>query len=218
MFSTISSRVTKRWASTSATMTIDANTVAAFAATASALFAGAQIRLSRRESKTRSTFEHLREIEKRVQAVRHRVLGELCTRTVEAFNRKCELDDDCRAYLALLDSLELLGSACRMKTVNVNEVVRYLKPILREELVTMSALRELRALWREPAIYEGVEELFLLAERDRLSHAKRGLGMTSKERPSPPPPPLPPTPPTGNPDKAGIPLGPPPPPPPKKGL
>lgn len=144
---------------------MDWNALAALAAAASAGFAAWQLWESRRESRLRSTFEHLREIESRVQAIRHVPPAELCQRTRDAYAGKSFLDEDCKAYLALLDSLELLAMARRLGAVETPVVDNYLAPVVRRELVSLSALTDFRTAWNEPKIYGDLGELLVKIEQ-----------------------------------------------------
>jgi len=146
---------------------MDWNTVASLAAAASALFAGWQIWQTRRESRLRTTFEHPREIERRVQAIRHVPPSELCARTRDAYGGLVHLDEDCKAYLALLDGLELLATARRLRMVDTAVVDEFLAPIVRRELVSLSAIPDFRAAWNEPLIYGDLRGLLLEFESKR---------------------------------------------------
>src|SRR4051812_26594207 len=83
---------------------------------AAALFAGAQIRLSRRDANARSVFEHLREIDKRVQEAWIARPDEVQPELLAFYRRETtELSSAAKAYLSLLNALDVLAFATQRK-------------------------------------------------------------------------------------------------------
>lgn len=155
------------WAITAGNMTIDWPVLASIGSFSSAIFAGWQIYLTRVEARSRTTFEHLRDVTRRVQDIRHSPPTELCSKTRQAYLGKVPWDEDCNAYLALLDNLELLASARRLGIVDRSTVDEFLVTIVRRELVTLSAIADFRAAWNDSQIYPDLRELLLFFERKR---------------------------------------------------
>ncbi|HEX6574013.1 MAG TPA: hypothetical protein VF042_03505 [Gemmatimonadaceae bacterium] len=152
---------------------VDWNIVAATSAAVSAAFAGLQIYKSRIETRERTTFEHLREIAFLVQSIRHTPPSELCDKVQGAYSGTHAWDDDCRSYLALLDGLELLAMARRLRIVDHELVDEFLSPVVRRELVTLSAITTFRKVWGDDTIYQDLGTLLLKFEQEKREAKKR---------------------------------------------
>lgn len=141
--------------------------IAAYSAAFSAVVAAWQIRQSRAEGRSRSTFEHLREIGKLLQAIRHQPPEELRDRVARAYCGDADWNEDCRSYMALLDALELIAVARRVGTVDRKLVDEYLQPSVRRELISLTAINALQRSWNDSSIYSELKELLVLYEGRR---------------------------------------------------
>jgi hypothetical protein len=141
--------------------------VAAYSAACSALVAAWQIYQTRSENRSRSTFEHLREIGQLIQAIRHHDPSELRDRVSRAYSGEEAWGQDCHSYLALLDALELVAVARRVGTVDRKLVDEYLQPAVRTELVSLTAISALQNSWNDRTIYSELKELLVVYEARR---------------------------------------------------
>jgi hypothetical protein len=140
--------------------------VEAVAASVAAVFAGLQIHFSRRDANSRAVFEHLREIDQRVQALwaddTQRAQAELL-----AFYRREreDLTDGARRYMSLLNSLDMLALAVEKRLVDKRTVSEHVQTLLQPHLVSQTFLRELQNCCGDEAVYEHLYRFFTTAKQ-----------------------------------------------------
>ena len=135
--------------------------VAALTGAAGAVFAGWQISLSRSDRLRAATFEHLREIDRRLQAV-------WCisvTKAIDAISQSYisgnqTLSEDAARYLALLNSLDLLALEMETQAVNLAIADDFLSSLCRKGFIDRSMLVAIQKAWNDPKIYRHLLNYF----------------------------------------------------------
>lgn len=139
----------------------DAAFVSAVAAAASALFAGFQIKFSRRDANNRLVFEHLQEIDTRIQEA-WAVPSEIAQQEILEYYRRTRLDltPGAKAFLTLLNSLDLLAFAVQKKLVDASPIDEYVRTLVSENVLSQSFLREFQKCCGDEASYEHLYAYF----------------------------------------------------------
>ncbi|MEX2109824.1 MAG: hypothetical protein WD802_04415 [Gemmatimonadaceae bacterium] len=147
----------------------------AAAAALSALFAGFQIRFSRRDANNRLVFEHLREIDTRIQAA-WAVPTEVAQEEVLAYYRRerTDLTEGAKAFLALLNSLDLLAFAVQKKLVDSSPVDEYVRTVVSENVISQTFLREFQKCCGDEASYEHLYSYFTTIRAANRKQLKGG--------------------------------------------
>lgn len=119
-----------------------------------ALAAAAALWLTQRDSKRRATFEHLREINQRMQALDAVDVPEVQTGLLRYFRHH---SDDYpkagRAYLSLLDALELLAFAIEKKAVDRRIATEYAHTLLLGHMAPYIFLHDFQNACGDPYVY-----------------------------------------------------------------
>jgi hypothetical protein len=133
----------------------------ALATSAAAIFAGAQIWLSRADSQKQTTLTHLREIEARLQPLWNRDTERL-QKDVLAYWRDSSQNpsDGVAEYLAFLNSLDLLGLAYEAGVVNKKLIHAHIRTLLRSPMLTLTFVKDLQQCCKDEHVYEHLERLF----------------------------------------------------------
>lgn len=119
--------------------------VGAGAASIAAIFAGSQIWYSRRDANNRATFEHLRVIDERLQSAWPWDIVKAQEELIASYSgNKKDLTEGGRAYLALLNSLELLAYARKKNLVNRKSTDDFIRTIINPRIVPLIFLEELQ--------------------------------------------------------------------------
>src|SRR5687768_14088916 len=101
------------------------------AATLAAIFAGCQIWFSRRDANNRLVFEHLREIDSRVQQAWATPTSVAQKDILDYYQRtRKDLTPAGTTYLALLNSLDLLAFAVQKRLVSSKPIDQYVKTLI----------------------------------------------------------------------------------------
>ena len=126
-----------------------------------AAFAGAQIWLSRRDANTRAVFEHLRQVDVRVQEA-WLARPSVAQAELLAYYRgqRPELTTAAKNYMALLNSIDLLAFAVSKGLADNNIAGEYLRSLLSPDLVSLTFLRELQTCCGDSSVYEHLFEQF----------------------------------------------------------
>ena len=130
-------------------------------AVATSVAAGAaayQIRLSRRDANARAVFDHLREIDRRVQDAW--LLGAAAAQTelLDYYRKKRpDLTEGARAYLALLNSLDVLAYAADRKLLDGQVAADYLKTLLTPDVISLTFISQFQECCGDTSVYEHLE-------------------------------------------------------------
>lgn len=119
--------------------------ISSVAAASAAVFAGAQIWYARRDANARAAFEHLRQIDERVQAAWHSDAG-TAQKEILAYYRgdSTLLPSAATAYLGLLNCLDMLALAVKHHVVADNITREHIATLISPELVPLSFLKEMQ--------------------------------------------------------------------------
>jgi hypothetical protein len=145
------------------------------AAALSAVFAGIQLQWSRRDANRRLAFEHLREIETRLQKAWAFLTADMRRDILNYYRReRDDLTPGAQAFLALLNSLDLLAYGLRKKLVDSRLVDEWVKTVVSERVLSQTFLRELQKCCGDEASYEDLYAYFTkLREVDREARRKK---------------------------------------------
>jgi hypothetical protein len=155
--------------------TVIAAGVSAGAAAISAVFAGVQIQWSRRDANRRLAFEHLREIETRLQRAWAFLVVDMRRDVLDYYRRdRDDLTPGAQAFLALLNSLDLLAYGLQKRLVDPSLVDEWVKTVVSEKVLSQTFLRELQKCCGDEASYEHLYAYFTrLRAADREARRKK---------------------------------------------
>lgn len=142
-------------------MGVDWTAVSGLATAIAAFFAGCQIWYSRRDANNRVVFEHLREIDNRIQQA-WSVPSEVAQDEIIDYYRKKrkDLTPGGKQYMALLNSLDILAFAVHKRLVSEKPINQYVKTLVSPNVLSLTFLKELRKCCGEDASYEHLYEYF----------------------------------------------------------
>jgi hypothetical protein len=150
--------------------------VSAVSAGASAVFAGFQIQFSRRDANRRVAFEFLREVETRLQEAWAFPTEEMQREVLDYYRRdRRDLTAGARAFLALLNSLDLLAYGLQKKLVDSTLIDEWVKTVVSENVLSLTFLRDLQKCCGDEASYEHLYAYFTklrAAEREAKRQEK----------------------------------------------
>lgn len=129
--------------------------ISSVAAAAAAAFAGAQIWYARRDANARAAFEHIRQVDDRVQAAWHSDPSE-AQKNILAYYRgeTTVLPPAATAYLGLLNCLDMLALAVKHHVVADNIIDEHIATLISPELIPLSFLKDMQKCCRNPRVYE----------------------------------------------------------------
>jgi len=134
---------------------------ASIATSAAAVFAGVQILFSRRDANSRAVFQHLTDIDIRLQRAWAADV-ESAREDVLAYYRleNAELTEGARSYLSLLNGLDLLALAVDKKLVDRQTVDEYIKTLISPQVLSLGFLQELQRCCGDANVYEHLYRYF----------------------------------------------------------
>jgi hypothetical protein len=141
---------------------------------AAALFAGVQIRLSRRDANARAVFDHLQEIDRRVQEAWIARPDEVQPELLAFYRRETtDLSSAASAYLSLLNALDVLAFAIQRKLVDASVVDEYISTLVNPNVVSLTFLKELQMCCNDPSVYEHLYTYFASLQQRRVTRLSR---------------------------------------------
>ena len=145
------------------------------ATSAAAIFAGVQIWFSRRDANSRAVFQHLSDIDLRVQRAWSADVESARAEVLAYFRREnAELTEGARSYLNLLNGLDLLALAVAKKLVDRRTVDEYIKTLISPQVLSLSFLQELQKCCGDANVYEHLYRYFCEL-RDKQAKPDRTL-------------------------------------------
>jgi len=125
-----------------------------------AFFAAWQIFLSRREANARAVFEHLRELDERVQEAWPHTSGKARKDLLDYFGgERTDLTDGARAFLALLNSLDILAFGLEAGYVDHDLAIRHIRTLVNPDVIPKDFIDEFQRCCRDSNIYEDLKRL-----------------------------------------------------------
>lgn len=124
-----------------------------------------QARIAAKASEMQMTFAHLRAVTTALNVVRP-CNPKVCRDDILAFYKPDDtpLSDDAQKYLDLLNELDLLGLAFRLKAVNCDAVLQYVKGhLVKPDTVPLDFINKLRVAAEDPTTYEDLYHLITTA-------------------------------------------------------
>ena len=141
------------------------NAIAAAGSAAAAIFAGAQIGLSRRDANRRATLDFLRQVDERLHAVWCLDTRGLQRDILASYEPSGPpLSVDATKYLALLNTLDLLALARHKDLVDSTIVAEHIATLMKQHVVSLSFLTKVRTACQDPRIYEHLGNLLVSLE------------------------------------------------------
>jgi hypothetical protein len=138
-----------------------ASAISAAGAALSAIFAGAQIKFSRRDENRRLAFEHLREVETRLQKTWGFATDDMQKEVLDYYRRdRRDLTEGASAILALLNSLDLLAYGLEKNLIDSTVIDEWVKTVVSENVLSQTFLRELQKCCGDDASYEHLYKYF----------------------------------------------------------
>lgn len=129
--------------------------VEAIGTSAAAAFAGWQILRSRQDANQRAVFEHLREVERRLQEAWAYDLEGAQRDALAYFGRNTTtLSPAARAYLGLINSLDLLALAIKKGLVTQKVVDEHIATLANPQVLPLSFLKALQDACGDNKVYE----------------------------------------------------------------
>ena len=135
--------------------------VEAVGTSAAALFAGVQIWLSRKEANARTVFEHLREIDQRVQNAWAGNIQATQQELLKYYRGQTEeLSQPARNYLALLNALDVLAFAIDKKLVSGHIANEYVRTLVSPNVLSQTFIKSLQECCGDAGVYEHLYRYF----------------------------------------------------------
>jgi len=135
--------------------------ISAAAAAASAIFAAVQIRIARRDANGRLVFEHLREVESRLQKAWACSTEVSREEVLQYFGgQRTVLTPGAAAYLSLLNSLDLVAYAVKKKLIDAKLISDWVKTVVNDQVLSLTFLRDLQECCHDEATYEHLYAYF----------------------------------------------------------
>jgi hypothetical protein len=144
----------------------DLEYLAVWAALLAVLVAWAQLRAGRKESKARTAFEHLRDIEPRLQRVWGLQIEAVQKELTHCYRERLTITPGGADYLSFLNALDLAAYSARKGAADRSTIRQYTKSLVTEQVVGTDFIRELRSCYSE-----GGDTLY--AELERVLNRRR---------------------------------------------
>jgi len=134
--------------------------VGTLAAGASAVFAGVQILLSRRDANRRAVLDLLQTVDQAGQEVLPHNIAEAQAGSLAVYRgTDTEFSEGARAYLAFLNTLDLVAFSVNNGLADRKLVVKHVSTLLRAEAVTVAFIRSLQGATDDERTYEDLLDL-----------------------------------------------------------
>jgi hypothetical protein len=148
--------------------------VAAISAAVAAIIAAVQVWLSRRDANRRATLQLLGDLEQRLhplwpcdtKLLRSEILTHW-TKSNHSSSGGNKLSQDAINYLALLNTLDLLGFAVNSGLADTMLTIRNVRTLLDGQFVSLSFVNELQDACRDSNVYSDLRTLLSLTERGK---------------------------------------------------